>query len=586
MENNKDLQKKNILISHMAFQHKIPIFPCRADKKPLIKDWENNASFEREKITEWIKQFEENLCYWGMPTNKIFALDQDGENLGDIKSEFLKASRYKQKTVSGGYHFLFKNPEGKIRNKTRFTGDFDIRGSGGYIILYKRLFFNCDFNPDPIDLKKKKLSKKDFPIKAKENIVSRLPEGVPEAPKELLDLITGSGYKENKTDSEKWSKGNRNNTLNKELFQAFKNNDLKTASDLLLKAKKRGLKDKEICGTGLSAVKGAINKADTTKTKITSEIIPEKHTKLITPLGFPTGAITIIGGGQGEGKSSAILKACAEIQKTKDKRNIIVFTRENSFSNFIFTHWEKFGGKKNGVSYFTHPDFPKPEMLSYEAIKDCFLKACKSGDYAVVFVDLVYLLVGNELDNKEFEKALLEIQNNLHHSTACVCTAHLKKDIKGQPLLHHFRGGTDLTGIPDRVMYLRRGNNPLERVIVKLKDRNTGDLSGGFIISKDKKEDDMTIMPIEGSSEAILKKYAEPLPNEKQEETGNKVLKRIIRNFISYYKSKRKKLTTEKFKNFIAGRICGIGEKKALSILKDLGHKTKPAGKGKKWIVD
>ena len=213
-----DLQR----VAKMAVDFGIKIIPCSHSKIPLIRDWVKNGSCSPELIKKWFNL--PGLKYWGMPTNKFFAVDQDGPNYGQIDRGWLDNNPYSQKTQGGGRHWLFRNPDGKIKNKARFRGDFDIRGSGGQILLYKPIFNEC-------------LS----------------PEGVPAPPDELLKLIG------NTAKSEDWGKGSRNETLNKLLFADIKKNQGKGIPEILKKAQASGLSEGEIQTTMKSAVGSGVS---------------------------------------------------------------------------------------------------------------------------------------------------------------------------------------------------------------------------------------------------------------------------------------------------------------------------------------
>ena len=131
-------------IAEMAVQFKIPIFPCTHKKAPVLKNWQELASYDKKQLDEWIKNVK--FTFWGMPTNRFFALDLDGPNWGWIEKQHLIQNPYTQTTQrTGGQHFLFKNICGEIKNSVLITGDFDIRGTGGLIVLYRPIF--SSFNP-------------------------------------------------------------------------------------------------------------------------------------------------------------------------------------------------------------------------------------------------------------------------------------------------------------------------------------------------------------------------------------------------------------------------------------------------------
>lgn len=118
------------------------IFPC-AGKIPLIKNWQQEATNDPEKINLWSNLFRDRLTCWGIPTgniNDLLVLDVDAKDGG---LETLKTLQFPetnaQRTPSGGIHFLFSYPKDGKRygNRTKFIKGCDIRGEGGYICHYR-----------------------------------------------------------------------------------------------------------------------------------------------------------------------------------------------------------------------------------------------------------------------------------------------------------------------------------------------------------------------------------------------------------------------------------------------------------------
>lgn len=119
------------------------VFPCGNDKKPMVKDWPNEATTDLQKISEW----------WGgspnagigLATGKrsgIFAIDIDAGHGGYDSLNELTA-KYGQlpetvisNTGGGGRHYIFNYPPVEIRNSASKAGTgIDVRGEGGYIIV-------------------------------------------------------------------------------------------------------------------------------------------------------------------------------------------------------------------------------------------------------------------------------------------------------------------------------------------------------------------------------------------------------------------------------------------------------------------
>ena len=119
------------------------LFPCGANKKPLIKDWPNQATKDPSQIELWKQLFKDRLTYWGIPCGKdngLYMLDVDVKD--DNGFETLKTlpvpPTMSQPTPSGGKHYVFRYPnDGKeYRNKVKFLPGLDIRGEGGYMLYY------------------------------------------------------------------------------------------------------------------------------------------------------------------------------------------------------------------------------------------------------------------------------------------------------------------------------------------------------------------------------------------------------------------------------------------------------------------
>ena len=237
--NNSNNQVILYAIAEMAIQYKVPIFPCKADKTPLIKDWQKQATFEKKKIEHWLNTLP--IVYWGMPTQKHFALDQDGPDFGKLNPHWVKSNPYTQTTKSGGRHWLWKNPQAKIRNKTRFTGDFDIRGAGGYICLYQVIF----------------------------NEITT-PSDVPKAPLGLLALLKVKTQ-------DTYEKGTRNDSLNKETYQGASEGDTEKILKAVFKSAKSGLDWAEAYKTAMSGISAGGGMPRSDKGSVKESLTDEKE---------------------------------------------------------------------------------------------------------------------------------------------------------------------------------------------------------------------------------------------------------------------------------------------------------------------
>jgi RecA-family ATPase len=119
------------------------MFPCGADKRPLIKDWQALATRDPKQIELWSQLFRERLTHWGVPTgrvNNLYVLDVDvkGANGFETLKTLALPLTMTQNTPSGGRHYFFKYPnDGKeYGNKVKFLPGLDTRGNGGYVVFY------------------------------------------------------------------------------------------------------------------------------------------------------------------------------------------------------------------------------------------------------------------------------------------------------------------------------------------------------------------------------------------------------------------------------------------------------------------
>lgn len=131
------------------------VFPAAVlptgQKVPLLRDWQNIATNNQGQITIWQEEFRDRLT-WGLPTgtpNDILVLDVDAKHdgLGNLQKLGLEIPpTLCQKTINGGFHFLFKYPNDgkkygnkvgiKFKELNGAPSGIDTRGEGGYILWY------------------------------------------------------------------------------------------------------------------------------------------------------------------------------------------------------------------------------------------------------------------------------------------------------------------------------------------------------------------------------------------------------------------------------------------------------------------
>jgi len=121
----------------------LPVFPCGANKRPVVETGFKAATADEGEIVALFARPGAELI--GMPTGRVsglVAIDIDIRP-GHTGMDWLDEHRYAlpetrtHKTRSGGLHLLFRVPEDiDIRNSaSRIAPGVDVRGEGGYIIL-------------------------------------------------------------------------------------------------------------------------------------------------------------------------------------------------------------------------------------------------------------------------------------------------------------------------------------------------------------------------------------------------------------------------------------------------------------------
>jgi len=125
-----------------------PVFPCGADKKPLIKEWQIKASVDRDTIGHWWQRWPEahigvatglaRLCVLDLdlkPSEKkdgVVAFGRLVEQNGGQHGCGLIAS-----TPRGGRHYVYLAPEQKVTTCADVLpgSGIDVRADGGYIVV-------------------------------------------------------------------------------------------------------------------------------------------------------------------------------------------------------------------------------------------------------------------------------------------------------------------------------------------------------------------------------------------------------------------------------------------------------------------
>lgn len=120
------------------------IFPVGPDKRPLIRNWQREATRDLCVIAQWSAN---GAMAWGVPTgaaNGLFVIDCDvdrttGEAVGEAS---LRAAGFGDLlnhatviTPSGGRHIYLRHFEGAINSTSKIGPKIDTRGEGGFVIV-------------------------------------------------------------------------------------------------------------------------------------------------------------------------------------------------------------------------------------------------------------------------------------------------------------------------------------------------------------------------------------------------------------------------------------------------------------------
>lgn len=118
-----------------------PVFPCGADKRPLVK-WRDRATTNPAQIERWWQKWPEAMP--GLPMGRASGLavldldkrpDKDGAAaLRDLGYAPDSLSPSIISTPSGGQHVYFRWPEGLGNSAAGLPAGVDVRGDGGYVI--------------------------------------------------------------------------------------------------------------------------------------------------------------------------------------------------------------------------------------------------------------------------------------------------------------------------------------------------------------------------------------------------------------------------------------------------------------------
>lgn len=124
--------------------HVIPI--AYGDKKPVIKDWVENSTVDKEQLKAWFSEDELNIGVVTGEKSNIIVIDIDTKTDGDGRqSVALQESKIgflpptvTARTQRGGLHLFYRYPKGigKITGKIGLLPNVDIRADGNQVVVF------------------------------------------------------------------------------------------------------------------------------------------------------------------------------------------------------------------------------------------------------------------------------------------------------------------------------------------------------------------------------------------------------------------------------------------------------------------
>lgn len=238
-----------------ALRMQIPVFPCGADKAPMVGTGFKAATRDPAKIREWFSGYAPMIGVPTGPASGIVVVDVDCHD-GANGMEWWKQNQSRipatrrHRTKSGGLHLVFLAPSETIKNSaSRIAKGVDVRGEGGYVIVPPSPGYLVEV-VSPIAQMPQWLVKAALPQEPKREpiSVSYVPKDT-EAWQRLMRAVVKVGQA---------PEGRRNETLNAQAYyvaalvgQGIGQNEAITA--LFQAARNAGLPDPEIKATLHSA---------------------------------------------------------------------------------------------------------------------------------------------------------------------------------------------------------------------------------------------------------------------------------------------------------------------------------------------
>jgi hypothetical protein len=123
----------------LASQYLVPVFPCRADKKPLTPHGFKDASVDEAQIRKWWTRHPDALI--AVPTGAtsgMLVIDVDPAGTEFIAEQGNRLTTGRRHITPRGKHYLYRMPSGISIKSTvgKLAKGVDVRADNGYIIWW------------------------------------------------------------------------------------------------------------------------------------------------------------------------------------------------------------------------------------------------------------------------------------------------------------------------------------------------------------------------------------------------------------------------------------------------------------------
>jgi hypothetical protein len=117
-----------------------PVFPCRADKKPMIDEWQLAATTDRAQIRKWWDKWPKANIAMHVGDAGMMVLDYDpGSDKAELERNVgkLPATKLIAETPRGGTHEYYALGDGEVvpNSASKLAQNVDVRSFHGYVLL-------------------------------------------------------------------------------------------------------------------------------------------------------------------------------------------------------------------------------------------------------------------------------------------------------------------------------------------------------------------------------------------------------------------------------------------------------------------